>query len=72
MHEISYYDSVNGFKEQKKHTIQWLLGVPLCDKKDSSTVNLVILTIQKAKNIKVEVLSEEKSGKKRKNFTQNK
>jgi hypothetical protein len=68
MQEISYYDNVNGLKEQKKHTIQWLSGLPLFDMHESNTVNLVILTIPKAKKCKIELNEVEKKGKKVKKF----
>jgi hypothetical protein len=53
-----YYDNVNGFKEPKKHTINWLNNLPLAEQIDSARVNWFSLAIEGVRKSKEEVKNE--------------
>jgi hypothetical protein len=58
LEEYTYFDHVSGLKDHKKHTCQWLCGLPLRDHADPERVNWFSLTIENAKKCKIEVKDE--------------
>jgi hypothetical protein len=68
LNNISYYDKVDGFKEQKLHTIYWLSNLPLRDLQESNNVNWMSIRIKNAKKTKIALPDEGKPSKKRKNL----